>query len=272
MTDTTLELTLPVSGMTCVSCVSHVEGALTELPGVSHVVVNLATNKASLIYDPKHADLDEMRQAIENVGYSVPTAELTLEVRGMTCASCVAHVEGALNSLPGVTRAVVNLGLGTARAVYIPGLVTASQMKRAIRDVGYEATERSAGVDALDREQQAREEEIRRQGRNLLIAGTIGMIVMIGTFYDMLGSFKSFVPEFLSYKWVIGLLTTPIVLGPGRQFFTNSWRSLRHGVTDMNLLYATGIGAAYGIAVINTLFPAAGFGGEGATFFERDRK
>ncbi|MBI1877228.1 MAG: copper-translocating P-type ATPase, partial [Chloroflexi bacterium] len=60
----------------------------------------------------------------------------------------------------------------------------------------------------------------------------------------------------------------PIVLGPGRQFFTNSWRGLRHGVTDMNLLYATGIGAAYGIAVINTLFPSAGFGGEGATFFE----
>ncbi|HEX9676335.1 MAG TPA: copper-translocating P-type ATPase, partial [Anaerolineales bacterium] len=69
-------------------------------------------------------------------------------------------------------------------------------------------------------------------------------------------------------KWVIGLLTTPIVLGPGRQFFSNSWRGLRHGVTDMNLLYATGIGAAYGIAVINTLFPQAGFGGEGATFFE----
>jgi Cu+-exporting ATPase len=67
---------------------------------------------------------------------------------------------------------------------------------------------------------------------------------------------------------LIGLLTTPIVLGPGRQFFTNSWRGLKHGVTDMNLLYATGIGAAYGIAVINTLFPQAGFGGEGATFFE----
>src|SRR3990172_7831929 len=99
------------------------------------------------------------------------TLELTLPVSGMTCPSCVAHVEGALNSLPGVTRAVVNLGLGTARAEYIPGLVTASQMKRAIRDVGYEATERSAGADTLDREQQAREEEIRRQGRNLLIAG-----------------------------------------------------------------------------------------------------
>jgi Cu+-exporting ATPase len=91
---------------------------------------------------------------------------------------------------------------------------------------------------------------------------------MIGTFYEMLGPLKAFVPEFLSYKWVIGLLTTPVVFGPGRQFFTNSWRGLKHGVTDMNLLYATGIGAAYGIALINTIFPNAGFGGEGATFFE----
>jgi Cu+-exporting ATPase len=186
----------------------------------------------------------------------------------MTCASCVDHVEGALKELSGVQNAVVNLGLGTARVVHIPGLVSVSAMKKAVQEVGYEAQERNEGADALDRERQAREEEIKRQGRNLSIAGIIGIIVMIGTFYDMLGPFKDFVPKFLSYKWVIGLLTTPIVFGPGRQFFVNSWRGLKHGVTDMNLLYATGIGAAYGIALINTLFPDAGFGGEGATFFE----
>src|SRR3990170_2388539 len=268
MNESTSNLTLPISGMTCASCVSHVEGALKELPGVDHVIVNLATNKANLVYDPKQAGLADMQRAIEDVGYSVPTTELTLDVRGMTCASCVAHVENALKELHGVKEAVVNLGLGTARMTYIPGLITTSTMKRAVREVGYEASERSEGADALDRERQAREEEIKRQGRNLIIAGAIGLIVMIGTFYEMLGPLKAFVPEFLSYKWVIGLLTTPIVFGPGRQFFTNSWRGLRHGVTDMNLLYATGIGAAYGIAVINTLFPRAGFGGEGATFFE----
>ena len=268
MNESTSNLTLPISGMTCASCVSHVEGALKELPGVDHVIVNLATNKANLVYDPKQAGLADMQRAIEDVGYSVPTTELTLDVRGMTCASCVAHVENALKELHGVKEAVVNLGLGTARMTYIPGLITTSTMKRAVREVGYEASERSEGADALDRERQAREEEIKRQGRNLIIAGTIGLIVMTGTFYEMLGPLKAFVPEFLSYKWVIGLLTTPIVFGPGRQFFTNSWRGLRHGVTDMNLLYATGIGAAYGIAVINTLFPKAGFGGEGATFFE----
>ena len=268
MTETLSELTLPISGMTCASCVSHVEGALKELPGTSNVVVNLATNKATLFYNPQRVKLGDMQRAVEDVGYAVTTAELTLDVRGMTCASCVDHVEGALKELSGVQEAIVNLGLGTARVVYVPGVVSTSAMKRAVREVGYEAQERSEGADALDRERQAREEEIKRQGRNLIIAGTIGLIVMIGTFYEMLGPLKAFVPEFLSYKWVIGLLTTPVVFGPGRQFFTNSWRGLKHGVTDMNLLYATGIGAAYGLAVINTLFPNAGFGGEGATFFE----
>src|SRR3990170_6930204 len=268
MTETTFNLSLPISGMTCASCVSHVEGALKELPGVDHVVVNLATNKASLVYNPARIGLADMQRAVEDVGYGIPTAEVTLDVRGMTCASCVAHVEGALNELPGVQEAVVNLGLGTARVTYIPGVVTTSAMKRAVREVGYEASERSEGADALDRERQARVEEIKRQGRNLIVAGVIGLIVMTGTFYEMLGPLKAFVPAWLSYKWVIGLLTTPVVFGPGRQFFSNSWRGLRHGVTDMNLLYATGIGAAYGIAVINTLFPRAGLGGEGATFFE----
>ncbi|HLF05378.1 MAG TPA: copper-translocating P-type ATPase, partial [Dehalococcoidia bacterium] len=52
------------------------------------------------------------------------------------------------------------------------------------------------------------------------------------------------------------------------QFFVNSWNGLKHGITDMNLLYATGIGAAYLIAVINTFWPEAGFGGREATFYE----
>jgi P-type Cu+ transporter len=268
MTATLHSISLPVQGMTCASCVAHVEKALQGVPGVSNVVVNLATNKASLNYDPARAKPEDFVKAIDDIGYVVPAAGLTLDVRGMTCASCVGHVEQALNGVPGVTKAIVNLGLGTARVTYLPGVATAGAMKRAVQDVGYTAQERSDGADALDRERQAREGEIQRQGRYLLFAGLVGLVVMIGTFYDMLGPLQAFVPKFLSYKWVIGLLTTPIVFGPGRQFFANSWRGLKHGVTDMNLLYATGIGAAYGIAVINTLFPNAGFGGEGATFFE----
>jgi Cu+-exporting ATPase len=268
MSSTLNSISLPVEGMSCASCVGHVEKALGELPGVTGVVVNLGLGKASLNYDPTQINVPALVSAVADVGYAVLSDEITLDVRGMSCASCVAHVEGALTELDGVTGAVVNLGLGTARVTYIPGTVTIGTLKQAVHDVGYEASERGAATDALDRERQTRQDEIRRQGRYLLFAGVIGLLVMIGTFYDMLGPLQAIVPVWLSYKWVLGLLTTPIVLGPGRQFFVNSWRGLRHGVTDMNLLYATGIGAAYGIAVINTLFPDAGFGGEGATFFE----
>src|SRR5256712_725507 len=75
-------------------------------------------------------------------------------------------------------------------------------------------------------------------------------------------------PSFMNNKIFLFALTTPLIVGPGRQFFIHSWNGLRRGVTDMNLLYATGIGAAYLIAVINTFWPAAGFGGEKATFYE----
>jgi Cu+-exporting ATPase len=254
--------------MTCASCVSHVETALKEVPGVAKTTVNLATEKATVQLVDSQVTIGQLVAAVRDIGYDVPTETTTLSIKGMTCASCVEHVETALKELRGVNEAVVNLGLGTARVIFIPGVVTIGQMKQAVSEVGYEASEQTKGTDTLDRERQAREDEIKRQGRNLIIAASIGLLVILGTFYDMLGPFKAIVPEFLSYKWVIGLLTTPIVLGPGRQFFTNSWRGLKHGVTDMNLLYATGIGAAYGIAVINTLFPTAGFGGQGATFFE----
>jgi Cu+-exporting ATPase len=72
----------------------------------------------------------------------------------------------------------------------------------------------------------------------------------------------------MNSKVYLFALTTPLVLGPGRQFFVNSWNGLKRGLTDMNLLYATGIGAAYLIAVINTFWPDAGFGGREATFYE----
>lgn len=259
------KITLQISGMTCASCVAHNEEALGGLPGVGKVVVNLATGKATVEYDPRRVTLTDMRKTVADIGYEVVLDNAQLQITGMTCASCVANIEKAVGDLPGVGKIAVSLGTETATIEYASGITSMAEIKRAITDIGYGVSEKVAGQEALDREQEARRRDVRRQFINLIVSGTLGMLVMIGMLQPY---FFKFLPGWMNNKVLLFFLTTPIVLGPGRQFFVNSWNGLKRGITDMNLLYATGIGAAYGIAVINTFWPEAGFGGKEATFYE----
>ncbi|HYP61382.1 MAG TPA: heavy metal-associated domain-containing protein, partial [Thermomicrobiales bacterium] len=94
---TTTEVTLPINGMTCASCVRRVEKALGKATGVASANVNLATERATVSYDPAVANLDTLRAAVEKAGYgvgtvSVPTlpvpqpitGEVMLPIEGMT--------------------------------------------------------------------------------------------------------------------------------------------------------------------------------------------
>src|SRR3954470_6622886 len=66
------EVTLPIEGMTCASCVRRVERALLKVEGVRQANVNLATEKANVVFDPARATLDELRAAVERAGYRTP--------------------------------------------------------------------------------------------------------------------------------------------------------------------------------------------------------
>jgi Cu+-exporting ATPase len=256
---------LKITGMTCASCVTHVGDALQELPGVAGARVNLATEQAAVEYDPDKVSIKDLAKAVEEAGYGIAREKAVFQVTGMHCAACVSNIEQALGEMPGVTKAAVNLAAGTAVVEFLSGAVTSRDIIKIIRETGYGAEEKVEGEAALEREKKARRDEVRRQLVNLLIAAPLGLVVMIGTMQSYF--FPDFLP-ILANKWFQLILTTPVVFGPGRQFFVNSFRGLRRGQTDMNLLYATGIGAAFAIAVINTAWPAAGFGGEGATFYE----
>lgn len=261
------EIALPVAGMSCAACVSKVEKVLLGVNGVAVAEVNLAASKAGVEYDPAACSLADLEQAITGVGYQVPWDRIELLVLGMMGTHCQENIERAVGALDGVARVQVNLGTDTVTVDHAASLISASQIRRAVRDLGYNVSDKAEGETALDRERQARQEETRRQLRNLLVAAPLGLLVMAGSFREY-WVLDSFIPAFLGNKLVLWALVTPVVAGPGRQFFINSFNGLRRGVTDMNLLYATGIGAAYFIAVINTFWPNAGFGGEKATFYE----
>jgi Cu+-exporting ATPase len=262
------ELTVPVAGMTCAACVTTIEKALRGLPGVQEASVSLPGAKAAVTVDPAACGLPDIERAIRDVGYEVPWSRLELLVLGMMGSHGEESITAALTALPGVVSVRATSATDSIVVEYSEALTPAAEIKRTVRELGYEVSERGEGEDALDRERQLRQSEIRRQLRNLLIVWPIGALVMLGTFRESWSALESILPAFMGEKLFLFALTTPIVLGPGRQFFVASWNGLRRGVTDMNLLYATGIGAAYLIAVINTFWPEAGFGGEKAVFYE----
>ncbi|MBN1368105.1 MAG: copper-translocating P-type ATPase [Dehalococcoidales bacterium] len=261
------KVNLQVGGMTCASCVANVETALGMIHGVKKAIVNLATGKASVEYDTEQVSLSVMKKAVDEIGYEVVLSTATLQIAGMSCAACVSNIEKAVGELPGVYKIVVNLPLEKAQLEYAPEITSLEEVKHMITELGYNVADKVEGQAALDRERESRERDIRRQRTNLIIAAILGGIVMLGTMQPYF-FFPKILPDILNNKILLFILTTPIVFGPGRQFFINSWNGLRHGIADMNLLYATGIGAAYGIAVVNTFWPEAGFGGKDATFYE----
>src|SRR5215217_3745503 len=131
-TENQTEITLPVDGMTCASCVRRVERALTKVEGVSEASVNLATENARVAFNPGKVGVSDLAAAVEKAGYRVPSipavatptpapaeqirtsGEMTLPIEGMTCASCVRRVERALTKVPGVESANVTLATENA--------------------------------------------------------------------------------------------------------------------------------------------------------------
>jgi Cu+-exporting ATPase len=263
----TEEVTVPVAGMTCAACVMAIEKSLRGLPGVQEANVSLAGGKAAVTLDPEACTLPDIERAIEDVGYEVPWSRLQLLVLGMMGSHCEENISTALKAVPGVVSVQATSATDSVIVEYSGAVVSAAAIKKTVRDLGYEVSEKGEGEDALDRERKLRQEEIRRQLLNMALAWPLGALVMLGMFRDY-WILEDILPAFMGEKLFMFALTTPIVLGPGRQFFVHSWNGLRRGVTDMNLLYATGIGAAYLIAVINTFWPDAGFGGEKAVFYE----
>ncbi|MBI2210032.1 MAG: copper ion binding protein, partial [Deltaproteobacteria bacterium] len=177
-------ITLKVGGMSCASCVAHIEEALKDLKGVSRAQVNLAAQKTYVEYDPAQVDLGSIAAAVHDAGYEVIPDELVLQIPGMRSAHCEGVVKQGVENLLGVARVEVNSNTGIAAVSYHGGIVSSAEIKQAIRDLGYEVSEKLEGQEALDQEREARRREIRRQGFWMLFSWPLAFVIMLGTFRD----------------------------------------------------------------------------------------
>jgi Cu+-exporting ATPase len=243
--------------MTCASCVAHVEKALRGVPGVKDANVNLATQRADVIFDAA-PDATAAAAAVAGAGYTPIVESLEFGVGGMTCASCVAHVEKALRGVPGVVNASVNLATERAQVELLAGSASFQDLARAVAAGGYELRKLDGSVGS-DGERQIRQREHDDLRRALVWAAILTAPVMVlemgahvvPVFGDALMAWLGHgVPQIISF-----VLTTIILAWPGRRFFARGVPLLLRGQPDMNALVAVGTSAAYGYSTIATFLP-----------------
>ncbi len=264
-------LSLPVAGMSCASCVGHVEQALARVPGVRMVQVNLATGRAELGADAP-LDVPALVRAVEDAGYTVPGEEIVLDVEGMSCASCVAHVEKALAQVSGVQAVAVNLATQSATVQARTGAVDAAALLAAVEHAGYGARRRAGDGASADREAQARQAEQAGLRRALLWAAALALpVVVLEMGGHLVPAFHDAVMHTLGARTsaaLQALLTTAILLGPGQRFFRKGVPSLLRGAPDMNALVTVGTAAAWGYSLVATVAPGVLPAGTAQVYFE----
>mgnify|MGYP001206510742 CR=1 FL=1 len=253
----TQQIVLPIKGMTCASCVAHVEHGLQDTQGVSKAVVNLATERATVQYDPATATVPDMVWHVQDAGYDVITDKLELPLRGVADA---AKLTAALAETPGVLKAVVTAD--AAKLEIIPGAVTIGALRATIENAGAQVADDARGaqvMDTVDREALARQRELQSEQRDLIIglAFTLPLFVFAMS-RDLLHGVlmrHDILPWLFENQyadWVMLLLAAPVYFYVGRNYHRGAWNAIKHRAPNMDLLISLGTSAAfwYSVAIL----------------------
>ncbi|MFC6839538.1 heavy metal translocating P-type ATPase [Xanthomonas theicola] len=248
--------------MRCASCGVGLEQALNRLPGVS-AQANVAAARVRLDYDPQQVNAQTLLQRIDQAGYTVPTQALTLELSGMSCASCAAAIEAVLAKTPGVIAGSVNLAAARARVEYVPGMVEPADIVARIGRAGFGASV----LREMDQMQlAARDHAERRAWRWELGRFAAAALLTLPLFVQMVGMLDFSSMEHARGgqhaeplpRWLQLLLATPVQCWLGARFYRAGFVALRNGRANMDVLVALGTSMAYLYSAAVTVFGLAG--------------
>ena len=277
-------VSMNIGGMTCASCVARVERFVGRMDGVKSVSVNLATERADIVIDSSSStSVEDIEAGIKKAGYrveSVSQPELiaesseyfSLAVGGMTCASCVARIERFVGRMDGVSQVAVNLTTERAEIAFESGTsTTVDDVIAVINKAGFDAhlitqsqqlsESNAAGsgdkswVEELSKRKEQEENILKR---DLIIAAILTLPVFILEMGShMIPAMHRWVIDSIGLQesWYIQfVLTTLVLVFPGRRFYQLGIPALLRLGPDMNSLVAVGTLAAYGYSVVATFF------------------
>jgi len=239
-----LEVNLPLEGVESEHCALIIDKGLSKLTGLIAHKVEL-NNKRAVIQANNAEVVSAAVHLIKDLGYGVTTIKKTFPVIEMTCASCAISVESILKSQQGVVSAAVNFATATVMVEYIPGVIEPIDLKKVVVSIGYDLL-----VDQ-NKDEANTVEEIQLKKYALLKRKTYWALSLSAPLV-VIGMFFMHMPYANEIMW---LLSTPVVLWLGRDFFINAWKQAKHRTTNMDTLVALSTGVAYVFSVFNTVFP-----------------
>jgi Cu+-exporting ATPase len=256
----TRRVQIQVQGMTCASCVAHVEKALSSVPGVEKAEVNLATERATVELG-EDVPVAALAQAVRDAGYDVPTEKVVLAIGGMTCASCVAHVEKALSSVPGVLAASANLATEKATITFLPGAVGQDALRQAVAAAGYEVLDHGAEERAVAAED-ATERKMRQARTRMLVALAFTAVLTLWEVPEWLWGVMW--PSHTVFNAGLIVLALPVLAIVGRHTFRAGFAAVRHRTANMDTLIALGAGVSFLSGPASFFVPVANYAGVAA--------
>ncbi|WP_318371941.1 copper-exporting P-type ATPase CopA [Enterobacter sp.] len=267
---------LALDGLTCGHCVKRVKESLEQRPDVDQAEVTLTHAEVS-----GSASAEALIDTIKQAGYgaeqahpkakpltesSTPSEALTaaqpelpaadesddsqqLLLSGMSCASCVSRVQHALQGVPGVTQARVNLA---ERSALVMGSASAAELVNAVEKAGYGAEIIEDDIKRRERQQETAVATMKRFRWQAIVALLVGIPVMG---WGMLGD-NMMVTEANRSLWLaIGVVTLAVMVFAGGHFYRSAWKSLLNRTATMDTLVALGTGAAWLYSMSVNLWP-----------------
>jgi Cu+-exporting ATPase len=247
---------LKVSGMVCATCSATIEKSLESQIGVAGAKVNLATEMAYVEYDPEKLKLADLEKAVKDAGYDVVNEMVVLKIGGMVCAMCVGALETALKKLEGVVDVNVNLASEKAYVTYNPRVTSISDMKAAIEETGYQYLSVANDKAALDLEKEVKEKDLKDKKLRIILGFATSLFLM-GLMYLPLDraipmDILMAVPISDPMNLLMLIISAPVFVYVSYPIFNAALRALRNRNLNMDVMYAMGIGVAYGSSILGT--------------------
>lgn len=248
-----LKESFPVLKMTCAGCAAGVEKKINSLEGVTLAAVNFANETVQIDYNPNEIKPQEIKNAVQEMGYDIyledkkekASNKENFPVLNMTCAACATGVENKIKSLEGVKYAAVNFATQSLQVDFDNNVLSADDMKEAIQSIGYDLVIEDSDTqkETLEEIHQKRHRELKKRTTWAIILATPVMII---------GMFFMNMPYANLIMWI---LSTPVVLWLGRDFFINAYKQAKYRTANMDTLVALSTGTAYIFSVFNMLYP-----------------